>query len=241
MAGAYGARPSAAGTVVRVIEGLLFDFDGTLWDSETVVFEAYRRMYDDHGHSLSLDEWAAAVGTLDGFDPMADLEARLGRELDRATVDPWEQVDDLMVGIDLRAGVRSWLGEAKDLGLTLGIVSSNDGSWIRHHAERLGIGDLFDVVIAADGDIERAKPNPVLYREALAALGLEAAHAVAIEDSPHGIAAAKGAGLYCLAVPNEVTKTLDLRAADLVIGSFEEMTLPQLLVRVAGGLLEADG
>jgi beta-phosphoglucomutase-like phosphatase (HAD superfamily) len=227
--------------VVGVIEGLLFDFDGTLWDSETVVFEAYRRMYDDHGHSLSLNDWAAAVGTLDGFDPMADLEARLGRELDRATVDPWDQVDDLMVGIDLRAGVRSWLGEAEDLGLSLGIVSSNDGSWIRHHAERLGILDTFAVVTAADGDIERAKPNPVLYREALAALGLEAASAVAIEDSPHGIAAAKGAGLFCLAVPNEVTRTLDLSAADLVIGSFEEMSVRELLAVVPGGLLEADG
>ena len=221
--------------MVRVIEGLLFDFDGTLWDSETVVFEAYRRMYDDHGHSLSLDEWSAAVGTLDGFDPMADLEARLGRELDRATIDPWEQVDDLMVGIDLRPGVRSWLREAKELGLTLGIVSSNDGSWIRHHAERLGIGDVFAVVVAADGDIERAKPNPVLYREALTALGLEAGGAIAIEDSPHGIAAAKAAGLYCLAVPNEVTRSLDLGAADLVIGSFEDMTLREVLSRVAAG------
>ena len=215
-----------------MIEGLLFDFDGTLWDSETVVFEAYRRMYDDHGHSLDLGEWAAAVGTLDGFDPMADLEARLGRELDRATVDPWERVDDLMVGIDLRPGVREWLREAGDLGLSLGIVSSNDGSWIRHHTERLGIGDLFGLVSSADGDIERAKPNPVLYREALAALGLDAGRAIAVEDSPHGIAAAKAAGLYCLAVPNEVTRTLDLAAADLVIGSFEEMSLRELLVRI---------
>ena len=65
--------------------------------------------------------------------------------------------------------------------------------------------------------------------------------AVAIEDSPHGIAAAKGAGLFCLAVPNEVTRTLDLSAADLVIGSFEEMTLRELLAVVPGGLVEADG
>jgi beta-phosphoglucomutase-like phosphatase (HAD superfamily) len=218
-----------------VIDGVLFDFDGTLWDSETVVFEAYRRMYDDHGHSLSLDDWGAAVGTLDGFDPMADLEARLGRELDRSTVDPWERVDDLMVGIDLRPGVRGWLSEAQALGLALGIVSSNDGSWIRHHAERLGIAGLFRAVVAADGDIERAKPNPVLYREALLELGLDAARVIAVEDSPHGITAAKAAGLYCLAVPNEVTRSLDLAAADLVISSFEEMTLRELLGRIPAG------
>jgi beta-phosphoglucomutase-like phosphatase (HAD superfamily) len=212
-----------------MIQALLFDFDGTLWDSETVVFEAYRRMYDDHGHTLSLDEWAAAVGTLDGFDPMADLELRLGRAIDRAVVDPWERVDDLMVGIDLRSGVRDWLDDARDRGLALGIVSSNDGRWIRHHLDRLGIADRWRAIVAADGDAARAKPNPVLYREALAELGVDAARAIAVEDSPHGIAAAKAAGLFCLAVPNQVTKGLDLTAADLIIGSFRDMTLGDLL------------
>jgi beta-phosphoglucomutase-like phosphatase (HAD superfamily) len=212
-----------------MIQALLFDFDGTLWDSETVVFEAYQRLYDDHGHTLSLDDWAAAVGTLDGFDPMAELELRLGRALDRAVVDPWERVDDLMVGIDLRSGVREWLDDARDRGLALGIVSSNDARWIRHHLDRLGIADRWRAIVAADGDAGRAKPNPVLYREALAELAVEAPRAIAVEDSPHGIAAAKAAGLFCLAVPNQVTQGLDLTAADRVIGSFRDMTLAELL------------
>lgn len=214
-----------------MIEALLFDFDGTLWDSETVIFEAYRRLYDDHGLSLPLERWSATVGTLDGFDPVADLEARLGRELDQRTVDPWDRIDDLMIGVDLRPGARVWLADAAALGLRMAIVSSNDGSWIRHHVARLGIGDLFPIVVAADGDIDRAKPDPLLYREALAQLDVEAAHAVAVEDSPHGIAAAKRAGLYCVAVPNEVTRSLDLTAADLVIESFSEVTVEELVSR----------
>ena len=213
------------------MEALLFDFDGTLWDSETVLFEAYRRLYDDHGHSLSIETWSATVGTLDGFDPIADLEARLGRALDRATVDPWERVEDLMADIDLRPGVRDWLAAAVASGLRMGIVSSSDAPWVRRHARRLGIEQLFSVIVAADGDADRAKPNPVLYREALAELGLEPGGAAAVEDSPHGIAAAKGAGLYCLAVSNDVTRSLDLSAADLVVASFAELTLEQLLDR----------
>lgn len=224
-----------------MIEALLFDFDGTLWDSETVIYEAYRRLYDDHGHSLSLDAWSASVGTLDGFDPMSDLEARLGRELDRATIDPWERVDDLMAGVDLRPGVRDWLRAAGRLGLRLGIVSSNDGSWVRRHVDRLGIGGLFEVIVGADGDLERAKPNPVLYREALATLGVEASRAVAIEDSPHGIAAATGAGMFCVAVPNAVTRELDLSGADLLADSFTEMVLEDLLARVERSAIRPGG
>lgn len=224
-----------------MFEALLFDFDGTLWDSETVIFEAYQRVFDDHGHSLALEEWSASVGTLDGYDPMGDLEARIGRALDRATLDPWERVDDLMVGVDLRPGVREWLAAAVDLGLRLGIVSSNDGSWIRHHADRLGIGELFSVIVTADGDLGRAKPDPVLYREALAELGIGAGAAAAIEDSPHGVAAAKAAGLVCVAVPNEVTRGLDLRAADLVIDSFSSITLPEVLTALAEGRPRAGG
>jgi HAD superfamily hydrolase (TIGR01509 family) len=224
-----------------MIEALLFDFDGTLWDSETVVFEAYRRMYDDHGHTLDLEEWSAAVGTLDGFDPMADLELRLGRALDRSVVDPWERVDDLMVGVDLRVGVREWLDDARDRGLSLGIVSSNESRWIRHHLDRLGIADRWRAIVAADGDAARAKPNPLLYREALTELGVDASRAVAVEDSPHGIAAAKAAGLYCLAVPNEVTRSLDLTAADLTIASFRDMTLAELLRVAAAGRTVGSG
>ena len=224
-----------------MILALLFDFDGTLWDSETVVFEAYRRMYDDHGHTLDLEEWSAAVGTLDGFDPMADLELRLGRALDRSLIDPWERIDDLMIGVDLRSGVRGWLDDARHLGLSLGIVSSNQGRWIRHHLDRLGIADRWRAIVAADGDAVRAKPNPVMYTEALAQLAvLDPSRAIAVEDSPHGIAAAKAAGLFCLAVPNEVTRSLDLTAADLTIESFEVMTLPELL-RVATSRAQDSG
>jgi HAD superfamily hydrolase (TIGR01509 family) len=73
------------------------------------------------------------------------------------------------------------------------------------------------VIAVADGDTSRAKPAPTLYREALAALGLRADEAIAFEDSPNGVHAAKGAELYCVAVPNPITATLALDEADLVL------------------------
>jgi hypothetical protein len=63
-----------------------------------------------------------------------------------------------------------------------------------------------------------------VYLEALARLGLRADEAIALEDSPNGVAAARAAGLYCLAVPNEITRGAPgLEAADRTIGSLTEL------------------
>ena len=76
------------------------------------------------------------------------------------------------------------------------------------------------------------KPSPALYLEALELLGVAADEAIAIEDSPNGIAAARAAGIYCVAFPNDVTTALDLSQADLVVESLEDVPLADLLARV---------
>jgi beta-phosphoglucomutase-like phosphatase (HAD superfamily) len=66
----------------------------------------------------------------------------------------------------------------------------------------------------------------------LEALGVDAQEAIAIEDSPNGVTAARAAGLFCVAFPNDVTSTLDLSHADLLLASLEDVSLPELLERV---------
>jgi HAD superfamily hydrolase (TIGR01509 family) len=210
---------------VSGIDALLLDFDGTIWDSEAAVFRAYRELYADHGFELPIDRWVAGVGTLDGFDPADELEALLGRAIESDAIDPWASLEH----IGLRPGVRGYIDGARIRGLSLGIVSSNSAEWVRPHLVRLGIADVWDVILTADGDVAIAKPDPHLYREALRRLGVDASRAVAIEDSTHGIAAAKAAGIFCVAVPNEVTRRLDLSAADVLVGSLDELPLDRLL------------
>jgi HAD superfamily hydrolase (TIGR01509 family) len=212
------------------LRALLFDFDGLIVDTETPSLASWQELYRAHGQELTLERWAAAVGTIDGFDPVAHLEELAG-PIDREAVLPQRVARDLALCEveELRPGVLGYLEQAREHGLAVAIVSSASRDWIDRHLTRLERAAHFDEIVTADGDVARAKPLPVLYLEALERLGLTAAEAVAFEDSPNGVRAAKAAGLYCVAVPNSVTAQLALDEADLVVPSLEQLPFEQLL------------
>jgi beta-phosphoglucomutase-like phosphatase (HAD superfamily) len=114
----------------------------------------------------------------------------------------------------------------------LAVASSSSRAWVAGHLQRLGVLERFEVLKCSD-DVERVKPDPALYRAACEHLGVPPARAVAIEDSPNGILAAKRAGLFCVAVPNALTGRLVLDAADLRLASLSELPLANLLTLAA--------
>ena len=216
------------------IRGLLFDFDGLLIDTETPSRLAYEELYREHGHELPLDKWATLVGTIGAdFSPDEHLEQLVGRPLDRERIAQRLRAreHELCDLEDLRPGIADYLAEAERRGLKTAIVSSSTNEWIKRHLLRLDRVDTWDAIVAADGDVERAKPQPTLYLEALDALGLQPGEAIAFEDSLNGIRAAKAAGIFCVAVPNPITETFALDEADLLLDSLEERPLTELLNR----------
>jgi HAD superfamily hydrolase (TIGR01509 family) len=217
-----------------MIRALLFDFDGLLVDTESPSYAAWADVYRQHGHELTIDTWSAAIGTLEGFNPFEDLEGRLGYPLDRESVNAARRAaEDAATELEeLRDGVADYLHEAQRLGLARAIVSSSGHDWISRHLARLDLREGWSCIVAANGDASRAKPRPTLYLEALERLGVAPDEAIAFEDSPNGITAAKAAGLYCVAVPNATTQSLNVTHADLVLRSLEEVPLPELLRRV---------
>ena len=118
------------------------------------------------------------------------------------------------------------------MGLRLGVASSSTNEWVKGHLARLGILESFDCIRCRD-DVANAKPEPDLYLAVLECLGVRASEAIAIEDSPNGVLAAKRAGLRCVAIPNSITAQLDLGQADLLLGSLDEVTLAELLESLA--------
>ncbi len=216
-----------------MIEALVFDFDGLILDTEMPDYQAWRETYQTYGLEFPLDRWALRVGTVSSlFDPYEHLEQKLGQKLNRAEVLQKQRARNLeLVALEkLRPGVEEYLNEAYRMKLRVAVASSSTQDWVVGHLSRLEIADYFHSIRTRD-DVDRVKPYPDLYDATLETLGIKPDEAVAFEDSPNGIKAAKAAGLYCVAVPNELTKQLDLDSAgaDLRIDSMAGKNLRQLV------------
>jgi len=217
-----------------MIQALIFDFDGLILDTEVPDYESWQEVYREHGCDLPFARWAECIGTADIlFDPYDELEAQSGRSIDRAAIRAKRRARylEMIAAQPLLPGVEDYLADAKRLGLKLGVASSATSDWVHGHLTQRGLIEQFDCIRCAD-NVRRTKPDPELYLAALYALGLRAEQAVALEDSPNGIRAAVRAGLFCVAVPNALTRHLPLDEAHLRLASLAEMPLERLLASV---------
>ena len=89
------------------------------------------------------------------------------------------------------AGITDYVSEGRRLGLRLAIASSSPSAYVRAHLGRIALNDVWDAVVCRE-DAPRAKPAPDLYLRAVEVVGVAPDEALALEDSPNGIAAAKG-------------------------------------------------
>lgn len=217
-----------------MIKALLFDFDGTLVDTESVDLRSWREVFEGHGVELPVDRFALRIGTLSGPNELDELDALLAQPCDRDAVTAARRARELeLLALEpLRPGVQSYLDDARRLGIFVAVVSTSSERWISEGLVRLGVADGWACIVSANGDPGRAKPAPALYLDALATLDVEPYEAIAFEDSPNGVTAAHAAGIFCVAVPNEVTARLDLSHADLQVDSLADVPLAELLAHV---------
>jgi HAD superfamily hydrolase (TIGR01509 family) len=216
-----------------MIQAIVFDFDGLILDTEYPEYLSWQEIYQAHGADLPLSAWERSIGSMDLnlFNPYAYLEAQLGRSADRAEIRAKRQprFAELVAAQSVLPGVEDYLAGARRLSLKVGLASSSSRAWVTGHLTRFGLnGTTFDCLCCGD-EVKRTKPDPELYLAALGALAVRSDQAVALEDSPNGVAAAKAAGLYCVAVPGVLTRRLAFDQADLRLNSLADMPLEKLL------------
>jgi len=184
-----------------IVRAVLFDFDGVIADTENVHVAAWQRTFAAMGWDEP-DESCARAAEADDRVFLAEVFAR--RKIDGGNVEGWaRRKQDLTVALladspriypGVAALVDGLRGKAR-----LAVVSTTWRANIEAVLKAAGLLDAFEVLIGKE-DVQAPKPDPEGYRLALSRLKLPANEAVALEDSPAGLAAARGAGLRVVAV-----------------------------------------
>jgi beta-phosphoglucomutase len=203
---------------------LLFDFNGTLSDDEHIQCEIYQEIFAEEGKPLGATEYFAELAGLSDPEIVRTWLAEERPELVAERVSRYQAraADGSTVGQAAREAVRYAAKRAQ-----LAVVSGAARVEIESVLTAAGLAPLVSVVVAAD-DVEAGKPDPEGYIRALELLDRHPDEAVAFEDSEAGVAAAKAAGLHCIAL--EGTVGIDrLAAADEVVGLLDVELMQRLL------------
>lgn len=222
---------------VGPLRAVVFDFDGTILDSEASIHASWSRVYAEHGASFTEAEWAETIGTADVdhdvFDPARELRRRAESPVDMAAVRTRiraEQRDG--VSATPLPGVRELVDALLAEDVVLGIATAASRGWVQHHLPRLGLAAAFTAWSGRD-DVDAPKPAPDVYLRTMELLGADPTSAVAIEDTPNGVSAARAAGMRVAAVPNPLVADRVV-GADLLVGSCTELTPARLATLLDG-------
>lgn len=214
-----------------MLDALVFDFDGLILDTETPLYESWRRTYERHAvEPISFDDWSQCLGLADDdpnmAHPLKGLVDHLGSAADVAAIeaDRRKLRDQLLDVMPLRPGVQQLLDQAAVLDIPIAIASSSRLQWVETHLGSRGLLGRFEV-LSCRSDGTPGKPHPATYLGACERLGADPARSVALEDSPNGVRAAKAAGMYCIAVPAGLSADLDFGHADHTVASLELIDL----------------
>ncbi len=213
------------------MNALIFDFDGTIVDTESPAHASTVSVWEAHGEELDLDWWIAGLGTDRKYAWVGELESRIGRAVDRDRVleERRRIKDEITDRQPILPGVRELIGAASARRIPLAVGSSSPHEWVDRHLDRVGLAHHFDHVVCRDDVGGVAKPAPDVFLRAVELLGTSPAHTVVVEDSHNGVAAANAAGLRSLVVPNPLVQHLDFPGAFLRLDALDRRHPDELL------------
>ncbi|MBQ0140551.1 MAG: HAD-IA family hydrolase [Kurthia sp.] len=214
------------------MQAVIFDFDGTIVDTEKIWVDIYSKLISEKfNHVVPTEIFALCIGTTDIL-LYEYLRKNVDATIDREQLAPIAEklIGEQLAFLEPRPGVVELLSTFANQGLRIAIASGSKKKWITPFLIKNNLLHFFEEIRCAD-DVENLKPHPELYLAALDALQLPATECFAIEDSVNGAKSALAANLQCFVVPSEVTANLQFPEAVILKKNFNEVSLDSLKIK----------
>lgn len=215
----------------RRLRAVIFDLDGVLWDGEPLYHEAFNVVLKPYGHHIEITDpqytriIGASVETawewMRTTFGLTESPAALYHAYNEAVLELMKQPREPL------PGVLELLAELEARGIPVGLASASLRNWVDTTLAGLGLNGAFAATVTAS-EVSHSKPAPDLYLKAAKGLGVAPENCLAFEDTPSGIASARGAGMFAVHVRVSSTALPPLPEADLVIESYAEFDLSLL-------------
>jgi HAD superfamily hydrolase (TIGR01509 family) len=206
-----------------MIKAVLFDADGTLFDSEAIRYKAIAICVREllGTEFLEWDEYIKEY--VNGSKSLKELLKIDYKTLERLRLKRAELIKEF-VKTDLKfmEGALELILDLYNHNFKLGIVSSSRKDEIDSYLKALKISNYFQGIVTAE-DVSKVKPDPEPFIKALTRFSIRPEESVVIEDTENGLIAAKKAGIKCVIVPNSYTYTSNFKKADLIVSSLREL------------------
>ena len=193
-------------------DAVIFDADGTLFDTETLMYEVWVEIGRDMGLSITIPEYLHYVG-LNRKAVLDVMRERIGPDFDgadfmvRCVARLSERIEE--EGVPLKPGVREILELLHQKGIPAGLATSTHRVRTNRRLELCGLGEYFSAVVTGD-EVSKGKPDPEIYRAVCGELSVSPEACLAVEDSRNGILSAHHAGLKVAMIPDMVPPTPEL-------------------------------
>lgn len=195
------------------IEGVIFDLDGLLLDTERIV----KRTWTDVGAKMGYPDMGEQIYHTIGFNRARRkvyFQSVYGKDFphDEIVEMTVERFDEIAreEGIPVKPGASELLAFLKAKGLKIGLATSSSQEHAIAELKNAGLWGYFDGCIFG-GMVSRSKPDKEVYEKACVAIGVEPQYALALEDAPSGIQSAYGAGVRVIMIPDLVQPTEAIR------------------------------